>query len=92
MPGWMMFATIQVMSGDAPGPALEDVIADVKSPTLLISAGELEERDFNVLYEQAADGAVEHWNLPGARHTEAIDEFPDEYERRVVAHFNEALL
>ena len=88
----MMFATIQVMSGDAPGPPFEDVVADVKSPTLLISAAELEERDFNVLYEKAAHGAVEHWNLPGAHHTEAIHEFPDEYERRVVAHFNDALL
>ncbi len=92
VPGWMMFATVQVMSGEDPGPALEDVVADVKSPTLLISAGETEERDFNVLYDKAADGAVEHWNLPGAQHTEAIQEFPDEYERRVVAHFNEALL
>jgi hypothetical protein len=88
----MMFATVQVMSGDAPGPPLEDVVADVKSPTLLISAGEAEERDFNVIYDKAARGAVEHWNLPDALHTEAISEYPDAYERRVVGHFNEALL
>ena len=59
-----------------PARALEDVVADVKSPTLLISAAGSEERDFNVLYEQAAHGAVEHWNLPGAQHTEAIRRVP----------------
>jgi uncharacterized protein len=66
-PGWLMFTTIRVLSGDPPGPPLEDLIARVRTPTLLISAGTEIERDFNVLYEQAAHGPVEHWNLPGGR-------------------------
>jgi hypothetical protein len=50
------------------------------------------ERDFNVHYDEAAgDGPVEHWNLPDANHTDAIYEQRAEYERRVVAHFDEAL-
>jgi uncharacterized protein len=91
-PGWMMYATIQVLSGDPPGPPLEDLIARVKSPTLLISAGTAEEREFNVSYDEAVRGPVEHWNIPDGTHTRTIREYPEEYERRVVGHFNEALL
>jgi uncharacterized protein len=89
--GWMMFTTIRVLSGDPPGPPLEDLIARVDSPTLLISAGTGVERDFNLLYDKAAHGPVEHWNLPGAHHTDAIHEYPREYERRVVAFFDKEL-
>jgi hypothetical protein len=91
VPGWMMFSTIRVLSGDPPGPPLEDVITHVNSPTLLISAGEAEERDFNVLYDKAARGQVEHWNLPGATHTHAIRSDRDAYEARVVGFFDHAL-
>ena len=49
------------------------------------------ERDFNVLYDEAADGPVEHWNLPDAHHTDAIHEYADEYERRVASFFDRAL-
>ncbi len=92
VPGWMMFTAMRVMSGDPPGPPLEDLIADVRAPTLLISAGTDVERDFNVIYDEAASGPVEHWNLPDAQHTHAIREHADEYERRVVGLFNDALL
>jgi uncharacterized protein len=91
-PGWLMFATMRVLSGDRPGPPLEDLIARVESPTLLISAGTDVEREFNVLYDKAARGPVEHWNLTDAHHTHAIHEHPGEYERRVVGLLNEALL
>jgi len=90
-PSWLMFTTIRVLSGDPPGPPLEDLIARVDTPTLLISAGEREERDFNVLYDEAARGPVEHWNLPDAHHTDAIREHAAEYERRVVGFFDSAL-
>jgi hypothetical protein len=90
-PAWLMFTTIRVLSGDPPGPPLEDLIARVQSPTLLISAGTAIERDFNVLYDQAARGPVEHWNLPDAHHTDAIRDRPGDYERRVVSFFDQAL-
>ena len=51
-PAWLMFTTIRVLSGDPPGPPLEDLIARVRAPTLLISAGTAIERDFNVLYDR----------------------------------------
>ncbi|HWM09090.1 MAG TPA: alpha/beta fold hydrolase [Solirubrobacteraceae bacterium] len=92
VPGWVMFSTIRLLSGDAPGPALEDQMPRIESPTLLISAGTDAERDFNVLYDEAApDGPVEHWNLPDATHTHAIHDEPEEYERRVASFFDRTL-
>ena len=90
VPGWMMFATLRVVSGDAPGPPLEDMVERVSSPTLLISAGTDVEREFNVHYAQAARGRVEHWNLPDAVHTHALHSHRDAYERRVVGFFDAA--
>ena len=74
-----------------PGPPLEALIARVRSSTLLISAGTAIARGFNIPYNKAARGPVEHWNLPGARHTDAIRDRPADYQRRVVAFFDEAL-
>jgi predicted alpha/beta hydrolase len=91
VPGWMMFTTIRVLSGDPPGRPLADQIRKITAPTLLISAGTAEEREFSDLYERAAAGRVEHWNLPDAHHTHAIREHPEEYERRVVGFFDAAL-
>ena len=91
VPGWMMFTTIRVLSGDPPSRPLEDQIRRLRSPALLISSGTDVERDFNALYDRAADAAVEHWNLPGAHHTRAIHEYPREYEQRVTAFFDAAL-
>jgi hypothetical protein len=91
VPGWVMFTTMRVTSGDQPGPALEDLVAQIESPTLLISAGTAEEREFNVLYEKAAGPSVEHWNLPDADHTHAIRSHRAEYEQRVGAFYDRAL-
>jgi uncharacterized protein len=91
-PGWVMFSTMRVLSGDPPGPPLEQLVTRIASPLLLISAGTDVEREFNVLYDEAARGPVEHWNLPDAHHTDAIHEHAGEYERRVAGFFNEALL
>jgi uncharacterized protein len=90
-PGLVMFTTIRVLSGDAPTRPLEDQVRKITSPTLLISAGTDVERDFNVLYDEAADGPVEHWNLPDAHHTRAIHQQRADYERRVVSFLDAAL-
>ena len=54
VPGWVMFKTIEVLSGDPPSPALEDRVAKIQQPTLMVSAGTAEEYEFGVLYDQAA--------------------------------------
>jgi uncharacterized protein len=92
VPSWVMFSTIRLLSGDAPTRPLEDQIRKISSPTLMISAGTAVEHDFNVLYDEAAaDGPVEHWNLPDAHHTDAIHEYADDYERRVASFFDRNL-
>jgi uncharacterized protein len=92
-PGWFLFTTLRAVSADGPGPPLEDLVRRLRSPTLLISAGRAEERQFNMLYDRAAgDGApVEHWNLPRAQHTRGIRQAPAMYERRVVGFLDAAL-
>jgi hypothetical protein len=91
-PGWLMFSTIRLLSGDPPSRPLEEQVRKVESPTLLISAGTDDERSFNVMYDEAAaDGPVEHWNLPDAHHTDAIHEQPEAYESRVVGFLDGAL-
>ena len=44
------------------------------------------------IYAEAARDPVELWILPTGRHTAALRERPDEYERRVVGLFDERLL
>jgi hypothetical protein len=46
----------------------------------------------NRIYAEAACEPVEFWDLPDVNHTAAIRERPDEYERRVIGFFDEALL
>ena len=92
VPSWVMFSTIRLLSGDPPSRPLEDQVRTIEAPTLLISAGTTVERDFNVLYDEAAaDGPVEHWNLPDAHHTDAIYESPEVYESRVVGFLDGVL-
>jgi alpha-beta hydrolase superfamily lysophospholipase len=94
VPGWVMFTTLRVLSPDPPGPPLQDMMRRMRTPTLLVSAGRAEERDFNVLYDRAARPGtrVEHWNLPHADHTRAIRQAPAAYERRVVGFLDKTLL
>ena len=83
-----------MLSGSSPGPALEDLVARVSpTPLLLISAGRFgRERDFNLIYAKPAREPVELWDLRDVNHTAAIRERAQEYERRVVDFFDQALL
>jgi len=92
LPAAVMFATIRVTTGDPPARAIEDRIPDLTSPTLMISAGQDVERDYNVMYDEVGNPRVTHWNLPDATHTQAIHEAPRAYERRVTGFFDDALL
>jgi hypothetical protein len=58
----------------------------------VISAGRSVEYGCDVAYARATRPTTEHWTLPDAHHTAAIREYPREYERGVVAFFDEALL
>jgi uncharacterized protein len=92
---WMFYNAVRVLSGDSPGEPLKDLVSRVApTPLLLIAGGRgiAQERDLNRIYAEAAREPVELWDLPDVAHTAAIRERPDEYERRVVSFFDEALL
>ena len=85
------FAAVRVTSGAKPGPTLEDVVPQIKAPTLLVAAGE-PERPAGELYDRAAGAApLDVWYLPQVGHTAAIREVPADYERRVTRFFDAAL-
>ncbi|HET6858331.1 MAG TPA: CocE/NonD family hydrolase [Streptomyces sp.] len=89
-----VMATVQLISGSRPGPPLEDLVGRVSpTPLLLVAAGSLPgEIRINTIYARAAREPIDLWTLPDARHTRAIRDEAAEYERRVVDHFDAALL
>jgi dienelactone hydrolase len=89
---WVMFKAIGVMTGSEPSRPLEDLVAEVTSPLLLISAGTKMEKDANDLFAEAANEPFEHWNIPDAGHTSAVRSHTAEYERRVTRFLDGALL
>jgi hypothetical protein len=59
---------------------------------LIATGGSLPiERDYKRIYVEAAREPVELWDLREVDHTAAIRQRPQEYERRVLAFFDEAL-
>src|ERR671914_426768 len=91
---WTLLTAGRVFSGSSPGPPLEERVADISpTPLLLIGAGGFAtEIDFNRHYAQVANEPFEYWELPEAGHTAAVRERAEEYERRVVGFFDDALL
>ena len=86
---------IAVFSNGLPPPSLEDLAADVApTPLVLIYAvpGQGGEAELSELYFDSAREPKEIWLVPGAGHTGGIEARPDEYERRVVGFFDDALL
>jgi uncharacterized protein len=89
-----VLATASLLSGTRPGPPLEDLAAAVTpTPLLLIAAGSIPgEIAMNEVYARAAKPPVDLWVLPEARHTAAIRDEAVAYGRRVIRHFDQALL
>ena len=87
-----MFTAGRLFGGTSPGAPLGELIGEAApTPILLIGTGSLEgELTLNERYAEAGPSAT-LWRLPEVAHTRAIAEVPDEYERRVVAHFDAAL-
>ena len=87
-------AAVAVLSGIAPPPSLEDLVARIAPrPVFLIYAehgagGE----DLNPDYYRAAAQLKQLWRVAGANHTGGYQAGPAAYERRVVGFFDQALL
>jgi uncharacterized protein len=85
-------AATAAFTSDLPPPGLKDLSADITVPVFFIHAtpGQGGENLTSVYYE-AASGPKELWAAEGG-HTGALDAEPQEYERRVVGFFDDALL
>ena len=89
--GWVMFKAIEIINGGSgPDASLADQIARTRAPSLLIAAGEIEQ-SWGDLYDRAGGDRSRLWYLPNASHTAALRQYPREYERRVVAFFDDHL-
>jgi hypothetical protein len=89
-----LMATVQLLSGSDPGPPLVRSVARVApTPLLLIASGSIApEIDINRSFAEAAGAPVELWLIPDGDHIRGLRDRRPEYERRVVGHFDEALL
>jgi hypothetical protein len=87
------FAAGRLLSGEAPGRPLRELVAEAApTPVLLVASGSLAgELELNERYAEAGPSAT-LWRLPEVTHTNAVAEVPEAYERRVVHHLDEALL
>ncbi len=90
----VMYATVQILSGETPPvPLLNSMIAAPSTLYLLIAAGDSDlEVAFNELFAASTPDRSQLWVAPQAPHTGAFGLYPDEYEQRVIAFFNRALL
>jgi uncharacterized protein len=84
----------RVFSGYSPGPPLEESVAKISPPPLLLIAagGFATEIEFNRHYAEVAKEPFEYWELPDVGHTAAVRERAEEYEERVIRFFDNALL
>jgi alpha/beta superfamily hydrolase len=81
------------VSANQPPPAnLKDLAAEIEQPLLLIAAPEKGNGEkLNRGYAKAAGGSATLWEIPESTHVGGLEARPEEYERRVVGFFDEAL-
>jgi pimeloyl-ACP methyl ester carboxylesterase len=90
----VMFATVQVLSGDQPPKPLLDSMVEAQSARFLLIAGGANalEVAFNELFAITVGEQASLWVAPRAPHTGAFDLYGDRYERLVIAFLDETLL
>jgi uncharacterized protein len=87
-------ASIAVFSNQSPPANLKDLVSRIAPrPLMLIAAPNSPNGEkLNRGYYEAAREPKALWEIPEARHTGGLAARPQEYERRVVGFFDEALL
>jgi dienelactone hydrolase len=88
-----MMGAGELFSGTSPGEPLTELIARAApTPILLVAAGSLPLELYAGDRYAASGPSTTLWKLPQVRHTNAIREVRTQYERRVIGHFDAALL
>jgi len=88
-------AATAVFHDQLPPANLGDLVAKVAPRPLLLmysGRGQGGEVQLNPEFYRAAGAPKTLWEIPGSGHAGGIRAQPDEYERRVVAFFDDALL
>jgi len=89
---WLTFVLVDVLAPEPRPLPLIDLVARIDAPVLMISGAPSNERKLDPIYARAAPDAITLWSLPDTPHTQGLRTDPVEYERRVIAVFDGALL
>jgi uncharacterized protein len=83
-----------LFTSDLPPADLKSLVPKISAASFYIygERGQPVEKPANDAFYAAARGPKEIWEVPGSGHMKGIEAQPDEYERRVVAFFDRALL
>jgi hypothetical protein len=94
VPAWLKQASIAVFSNQTPPTNLKDLVPKIAPRAMyLISAPNAPTgEDLNRGYYKAAGEPKTLWEIPESKHVGGLKARPAEYERRVVAFFDAALL
>jgi hypothetical protein len=89
----LMYATVQLLSGESPPmPLLDSMIASQSTRFLLIAAGNNAlETSYNQRFAAALGSRLSLWIAPETEHTGAFSRYPQEYEQRLLEFFDSAL-
>jgi dienelactone hydrolase len=87
-------AALTIMSGTPPPPSLKDLVPRIAPRhVFFIYAGHgAGGEEYNLDYYRAAHAPKELWQIPEASHTNGFQARPHQYEQRVIAFFDQALL
>ena len=90
----VMYATVQLLTGDMPPKFLLDAMIEAKSSRFLfIAAGRNTlEKAFNQLFATTLGSRASLWIASETDHTGAFSRYLEEYEQRVIEFFDDALL
>ncbi len=90
----VMFATVQLLSGEKPpSPLLDSMAAARNTSFYLIAGGGMDaEVAYNTLFANTVSDQAMLWIAPDSPHISALKLYPEEYEQRAIAFFDAKLL
>jgi uncharacterized protein len=87
-------AASAVFTSNLPPADLKGLVPKISAATFFVygEKGQPDEKPANEGFFEQAQGYKELWEVPGSGHVKGIEAQPQEYERRVVGFFDDALL